>query len=254
MTPTDRGAFCQVCSKEVHDLSNSPLAEIRAKLFKNPNERMCIRIKSSQLQAINSDVDRWYEQDRNYPLRLFLFALFLVFGMSIFTGSAQASKIAQKVQEIHQVDDALTHATAEVGDSARRGLYDDDFYHQGIRIITPYGSGSKPNKSEPKADSTSSIRATKELEEPEELIEFDIVAYPNPTRTETTLKISVPDTLTFAIKMFSISGHKVRSFGTKTFPKGTSEFTIDLNSLPRGTYIVGFQGAEIGKTVSVVKL
>lgn len=250
MTPTQHGAFCQMCSKEVHDLSNSPLAEIRSKLFENPNERMCVRIKSSQLQAVNNSVERWYQPDESYHLRLFLFALFLVFGMSVFNGSAQTSSIAHELQEIHQVDAALTTATIEVRDSALKS-HEDDFIHQGIRRVVTSDSHSTPEKPQAKVDTVHAESITKD---PVEQIKFDIIAYPNPSRTETTLKISLPDSTELTIRVFSISGNQVRSYGTKAFPKGISEFTVDLRSLPKGTYLVGFQGAETGKAVSVVKL
>jgi hypothetical protein len=50
MTPTEKGAFCQSCKKEVIDFTNKPYAEI-AKIIHQSNGHLCGRLTPAQMQV-----------------------------------------------------------------------------------------------------------------------------------------------------------------------------------------------------------
>jgi len=56
MTPTEQGAFCGVCSKDVIDFSNRSEEEIQRYLAENMNAKICGRFKASQICEENDEV------------------------------------------------------------------------------------------------------------------------------------------------------------------------------------------------------
>ncbi|MFK7787114.1 MAG: T9SS type A sorting domain-containing protein, partial [Crocinitomicaceae bacterium] len=101
---------------------------------------------------------------------------------------------------------------------------------------------------------TVSDSAEKSAIQVDKITEYNAIAYPNPTKDKTTLRIDTPKTARFSIRVFSESGNTVQSYGKKEFPGGSNEFTIDLSNLARGVYIVGLQSPEFGKTLYIKKL
>ena len=56
MTPTEQGAFCGVCSKDVIDFSNRSEEEIQRYLAENMNVKICGRFNTSQICQENDEV------------------------------------------------------------------------------------------------------------------------------------------------------------------------------------------------------
>jgi hypothetical protein len=49
MMPTNKGAFCKSCSKEVIDFTNMNDAEVKHYLLNRTSEKLCGRFKQQQL-------------------------------------------------------------------------------------------------------------------------------------------------------------------------------------------------------------
>lgn len=65
MIPTQRGAFCQKCAKDVYDFSARDLNQIKEILHSNLGQQLCGRFSPIQLQELSADFDAW---KRNQPL------------------------------------------------------------------------------------------------------------------------------------------------------------------------------------------
>lgn len=260
MTPTEKGAFCQKCSKDVYDFTRTSFQEIREIVEQNENGSICGRIRKAQLVALQDEYSQWYEPNSTSVLRLFLFSLFLVFGLGLFTCSAQESEMLYRVQFTGQrmIGKSETQAlpsnipTIEPIIEDRDDEWTSGPFVWGERIFGPMIK--QDVKEEELIDSIAPIQKKTEIKTPTPPTKFDVRAYPNPTRSTSTLEISVPDTTKFAIRLFSISGYQIRSYGTQTFEPGTHEFPLNLEDLPAATYIIGLQGEKLGKTVRIQKL
>lgn len=84
MTPTEQGAFCSKCTKEVLDLTATKSSKIRAKIAANANP--CIRISNRQMDEIN-----WWEWFNSLTLKKQLNHVFLIAFLFAFkfNGSSQ---------------------------------------------------------------------------------------------------------------------------------------------------------------------
>ncbi len=85
MTPDQKGAFCKVCNKSVHDFSQKTALEVEEILVKEGEGKVCGRFSTHQL-APPKDLEIPYNLlPRNIsPFRAFALAVFLVFGTALF--------------------------------------------------------------------------------------------------------------------------------------------------------------------------
>lgn len=85
MLPTERGAFCAVCSKNIHDFSRMSDAEIR-EVIRSSSGKACGFFRKEQLftPTTLSEVTITAERNKNW-LRRFMYALWIVFGSSLFS-------------------------------------------------------------------------------------------------------------------------------------------------------------------------
>lgn len=88
-TPTQRGAFCGSCQINVIDFSVKSNEEIKGILIQNSGKKMCGRFSKPQLDELNSDYHLWQNQSQNTFQSKFIFALILVFGLTLFSCSSQ---------------------------------------------------------------------------------------------------------------------------------------------------------------------
>ena len=99
MSPTDKGAFCSNCKKEVLDFTNMPNYQL-AKLL-DENQSMCGKFKPEQL---NFDI-RSLKQNRQWNIRFFL-GFSTILSLSIPTYSQNKTvnevKIAQQWNKINE--------------------------------------------------------------------------------------------------------------------------------------------------------
>lgn len=85
-TPTQQGAFCQSCQIDVIDFSEMSPDQVKQTLEANAGAHMCGRFKKDQLDYLNDQYFNWENQSSKTFQSKFVYALMLVFGMTLFTG------------------------------------------------------------------------------------------------------------------------------------------------------------------------
>jgi TonB family protein len=85
MQPTERGAFCASCSKNLYDFTKMTDAEITS-VIRNSTEKVCGRFRNDQLVPPHQLPAVTISAMRNAPqVRQFLYVLWMVFGLSLFS-------------------------------------------------------------------------------------------------------------------------------------------------------------------------
>lgn len=99
MTPDEKGAFCQVCNKSVHDFSRKSAEEVEQILLQEEPGKVCGRFSSKQLSIPENLEIPFHLIPRNLaPARAFALAVFLVFGTALFGLTAMSGQhVAGKV-------------------------------------------------------------------------------------------------------------------------------------------------------------
>ncbi|MBI3238090.1 MAG: hypothetical protein HYZ43_04480, partial [Flavobacteriia bacterium] len=64
MTPTDKGAFCQKCVKQVHDFTNKSTGEIKQVFREMMGQEICGRMTADQELALNAEFEAWRFQSK----------------------------------------------------------------------------------------------------------------------------------------------------------------------------------------------
>jgi hypothetical protein len=100
MTSTQKGAFCQKCSNEVHDvsqLSNDQIIGLIASESKTP----CMRMTPQQETTLNIDLGQMFQSKKRNIQRAMLLSLLVVFGFSLFSCND-----SQQIHERNQLQSA----------------------------------------------------------------------------------------------------------------------------------------------------
>ncbi len=84
MSATERGAFCQKCATEVHDVSNMSNPEI-IQLISSEEKTPCMRMTPSQERSLNIDFRLMHQSQKRTMQRAMLFSLLVVFGFTLFS-------------------------------------------------------------------------------------------------------------------------------------------------------------------------
>jgi hypothetical protein len=85
MTPDEKGAFCKVCNKSVHDFSRKSAEEVEQILLKEEPGKVCGRFSKDQISVPENLEIPFHLLPRNIsPFRAFALAVFLVFGTALF--------------------------------------------------------------------------------------------------------------------------------------------------------------------------
>ena len=100
-TSTQRGAFCGKCQINVIDFSKKSNKEIKNVLAQNSGKHMCGRFYKTQIEVFNSDYSLWQNQSQNTFQSKFIFALILVFGLTLFSCSNKSKTVnVEKISNI----------------------------------------------------------------------------------------------------------------------------------------------------------
>jgi hypothetical protein len=124
MTPDQKGAFCGVCNKSVHDFSIRTPEEIERILLSEEEGKICGRFSSAQIN-IPKDVEiPLHLLPRNLsPFRAFALAVFLVFGTAMFgitdmhgqgSSGALKGKVCIRIKEPAPEEQTETKTTGDV--------------------------------------------------------------------------------------------------------------------------------------------
>ncbi len=109
MTPTEKGAFCQKCAMEVHDVSSMTNLQIRALFSENKGKRTCVRMTLAQEESMNDDFNRWNLSNKKNMQRAMVFSLLVVFGLTLF--SCNNPQQVQELQQLRSFATSLITAT-----------------------------------------------------------------------------------------------------------------------------------------------
>jgi hypothetical protein len=112
MTPNEKGAFCGKCAKTVVDFTKKTATEIRDFLVEQSEKKICGRFMSDQLHKPVKTVEL-YIPLHLLPRKLsfsknFVFALFIVFGTSLFSCSTPQGEIVGKIATVRDPDAMMT--------------------------------------------------------------------------------------------------------------------------------------------------
>jgi hypothetical protein len=104
MTPNEKGAFCGKCAKTVVDFTKKTADEIKDFLVEQSGKKICGRFMSNQLDDAERKIDLYIPLNL-LPKKLsfhrsFAFALFIVFGTTLFICSTQKGEVVGKIEPI----------------------------------------------------------------------------------------------------------------------------------------------------------
>ncbi|TSJ48169.1 T9SS type A sorting domain-containing protein [Fluviicola chungangensis] len=278
MNPTEKGAFCQKCAKQVYDFSNQSLQEIKLTLLEFRGQSLCVRMTVTQDEELNAEFKLWLAKKRRNPQQLFIAALLIVFGLTLF--SCQDKRDQQTIQSVQEIAyniasgqaDKLEPVTVQeefIAPLAPPELIEYENYIMGaypapvVYDMPP----QVPEIVEPEvhllgdaSENTSVMRflqETTDVELDENGVpfptEFKALAFPNPAVENTTLEIQAPEKERMQVNLYDTSGKFIREIHSGKVARGTFRQPIDLNDLSSGLYLIIIQSKEFKETVRVIK-
>lgn len=292
MTPTERGAYCQKCCKQVLDFTNQTNSQIQTALKNSNGKEVCAKITKDQLSSLNFEFEQWQSSATMNVQRMSFYALLFVFGLSMVSCTSQEDEqrvktLQQSVSQVLKAEKKNIQKTARI--EPRRIISEVSEPQREIvvneKILTLEKPIEKPaEKPKPtitrddlKGAPTREIGTVimglvvmrqpyiEHIEEvaPEEIYDengtliptdFSSLAYPNPTRGNTTIKFEVPTQTEAVIQVFSMNGNLIFSFDRKTYRPGTHEMPLSLTDQAPGIYLVTIMSEEYQETIRISKL
>ena len=82
----------------------------------------------------------------------------------------------------------------------------------------------------------------------------DMITYPNPSSTNTTLSFELEKEGDVMVSVYSISGALVKKITKEKLMAGKQELTIDSETLNEGIYIIKMQSGQQSQSVTFVKM
>lgn len=280
MNHNEKGAFCQLCTKQVHDFSNKSSNEIKLALLELSGQSICTRMTVSQENELNAEFKLWLTQKRRNPQHLFITALLIVFGLTLF--SCEDERDQRQIESVQQI--ARSMASNELTKLESDPIEDQvvlaPLMPEEIVVEESYIMGAMPVEF---VQEPIPIEKT-EMVEPEILVlgggsaimsihrefleqtsveqdengvpyptEFKAKAFPNPAVESTTLEIQAPQKERMEINLYDTSGKLIREIHSGKISRGTFQQQIDLNDLNSGLYLIIIQSKDFKETVRVVK-
>jgi hypothetical protein len=119
MSPTEKGKFCEVCTKEVIDFTTLSKNEIIAVFKKNNYQALCARAFSTQLSTIYFE-DSLENVSWNLPFwQKFLLVFLVCFGPEFLSLNLVFAQESTIVQTEEMVQDTLKPQIAQLDDSTK---------------------------------------------------------------------------------------------------------------------------------------
>lgn len=280
MNHNEKGAFCQLCAKQVHDFSNKSSNEIKLALLELSGQSICTRMTISQENELNVEFKIWLAQKRRNPQQLFIAALLIVFGLTLFSCEDErdqrqiesVQQIARSIasNELTKLESAPVEDQVVLAPAMQEEIVVKESYIMGAYSI-PYDVQAPPVEKieiiEPEilvvggGSAIMSIHREFLEQTSEELdengvpypTEFKAFAFPNPAVESTTLEIQAPQKELMEINLYDTSGKLIREIHSGKMSRGTSRQLIDLNDLNSGLYLIIIQSKDFKETVRVVK-
>lgn len=144
MNPTEKGKFCEVCTKEVIDFTVLSKNEIIDVFKKNNFQALCARAYSSQLNTIYLE-DSLENVSWNLPFwQKFLLVLFVCFGPEFLNVNLVFAQDSTLVQTEEVVQDTLKPQIAELEDSTKIDLVTVSSFNDSIYPFAITGMIEQP--------------------------------------------------------------------------------------------------------------
>ncbi|MFD0989405.1 hypothetical protein ACFQ1R_04820 [Mariniflexile jejuense] len=115
MMPTEKGKFCNSCSKTVVDFTKMDTHEIQDFIIANKNNRICGHFKQSQLDSINIYIPSQVLVSPKSFHKTFLLALLIAMGTSLFNCTNKSGN-KQKIDSIEVIDTIKTSEEITFGE------------------------------------------------------------------------------------------------------------------------------------------
>lgn len=282
MSPTEKGAFCDQCCKQVIDFSSQSLSDIKETLLKRSDDEVCARITDKQLDTLNADYKHWRVSNRWSMQRASFYAFLFVFGLTLVSCSQkdekqiiQTQKTAIDILQKNEKSQSLIVAEDLKGEKQEtlpppiEEIIPDEGFEQEylvriadsvlppIEIERTYVTMGAMVHTAHYLEYLEDVVPTEEKrDEAGNLIptEFSALAYPNPTEGRSNLKFEVPKSTKASIELFDASGLHLRSILMKDFIPGTFEIPIDLSMEKPGTYIIAILGKDFKESIKIIKI
>lgn len=290
MSPTQQGAFCQKCEIDVIDFSKKTPEQVRSILEQNQGKHMCGRFETEQLKSLNIAARQWNKRSYRIFQSRFVYALMLVFGMSLFSCDRQESELLADLDR--QKNELLSEEPNTVADQIAQtiqaensvfvekapkieefvlppediilgGLETHDYYEESGELALPtvertlvtIGSICYTSIAEVIPEEVDT--AEQDLL-PEEILNevnpFETQLFPNPTRDISTLVVSVQKEAQFEIQLYTMSGQLIRQIHSGELMEGEQRFELELYDQPSGMYLITVISEEKRETHKVQKL
>jgi hypothetical protein len=293
MTPTEKGGFCQKCALDVYDFTNKSGDEIRDILTLNIGSRVCGRIEPKQLNELNTDFSAWRITNKRSYQRAWVFTLFVVFGMTLFSceddevlavkklqkttqtilnklpkqqivemGELTNPEFDQKTGQIQLVDEPIDPPVPEelelLGELVDI-VGEIEYYEKYPVKETEIPERNTEGFTYTMGAMVSTVHYTEFLIDSTSLTSCEAnkmsgLVYPNPASNQTTLKVNMPSRGKAEIELFGLNGQKIKTIHSGRIRKGESEYPIDLTDLETGMYLVVIYSNENKETVKFSKI
>ncbi len=291
MNPTQKGAFCNKCSKEVIDFTQLSPLEIKSVLSKTVDQRTCVQMHPRQEAELNRDFELWL-RSKHFMRRTALFSILIVFGLSLFScGSEEAKSEIRQLQraasniELSEIDqsDKLVDITSEVyevvlppvlelDDLEELGeLEEEEGWLDNIEIEVVAESISEKetvtvHEVVTRGDliayhpefSDFILTTSSETKYDENGIpipkEYSSKLYPNPAETESHLELGLPRGGKYSVMLYTAEGKFVKEIFHGRLKAGTRKINISLVDEMSGTYIVTIHSRKYSNSVNLLKL
>lgn len=287
MAPNEKGAFCQVCATNVIDFTNKSSLEIKQLLLANSGNSVCGRIKTQQLEQINTEFELWQMNTKQSMQRAMIFSLLVVFGLTLFSCETEKDKQAiqafqASVSKVIESKDASLSSLAQASQTTEavelsQLTYVDkvnslnncviDYIDEPILLeevvveesvdeerfhVTMGGMSYTTIYRDFIAETVQPI----EYDENGVAIPTELTAkaYPNPTADFTTLEIGLPEKERAEISVFNMSGQLLQTIYSGKIERGTSSYSIDLSSYDTGIYLITIRSKKYNETVRVSRI
>ena len=285
MAPTDKGAYCQVCATNVVDFTNKSSLEIKQLLLANSGNSVCGRIKTQQLELLNTEFELWNASSKQTIQRAMFFSLLVVFGLTLF--SCETEKDKQAIQALQaSVSTVLASNTADAQPQIELVQKVETIELPDLiteEITSNCKCDYQVNPPEPIKEvileefpveerihvtmgaMAYTTRFIDYLEETSPVVEYDdngiplpteltSKAYPNPTADFTTLELGLPEKERAEIAVYSMNGQHLQTVYDGKIERGTSTYSIDLSAYEPGMYLITIRSKKFNETVRVSKM
>jgi len=288
MAPNEKGAYCQVCATNVVDFTNKSSLEIKQLLLANSGNSVCGRIKTQQLEHLNTEFELWNASSKQTIQRAMFFSLLVVFGLTLFSCETEKDKQAiqalqTSVAHVIETNNALTAPVVQVSQTSEAvdlpqliyvdevsscckcdiGTIDEPIPLEEV-ILEEYimteeresvwlgGIGYTVSYNDFLQDTVQPIEYDENgIALPTELTSK---AYPNPTADFTTLELGLPEKERAEIAVYSMNGKHLQTVYDGKIDRGTSSYSIDLSAYQPGIYLITIRSKKFNETVRVSKI